>query len=97
MKTRYQYVAMPATTRVLILLRDDYTCQDCGIRGESGRGPGQVQVHHITPYRLCGSHDSENLIVVCSACHRHRDRPYWLASMREWQSRLGWRMTPMNE
>lgn len=94
MKTPYPYIAMPAEVRVRVLLRDSYTCQDCGQQGLPGHAAGRIQVHHIIPYRLCGSHASENLITLCKKCHRLRDREYWLITMREWQARLGYRTTP---
>jgi len=62
--------------------RDSYCCQHCGTREREGR---QHDVHHITPFRVFGyipgANDSyqlanqlENLITLCSACHRRVER-----------------------
>lgn len=61
------------TRRLAIFERDDYTCQDCGHKGESGNKPGNVQVHHIVPRALGGTNDKSNLITLCTVCHPKRD------------------------
>ena len=61
------------TFRVAVLERDDWTCQDCGIRG------GKVCVHHIKPWGPYPSlrYDPDNGITLCRSCHysRHRNSP----------------------
>lgn len=53
--------------------RDNYTCQNCGIK-EDDFGM-QMSVHHIIPYILFRGNDklsnqSDNLICLCESCHR---------------------------
>lgn len=42
--------------------RDNFKCQICG-------KDTNLHVHHIIPRRKGGSHDLENLILLCSSCH----------------------------
>lgn len=52
--------------------RDDYTCQECGIK-EDAYGQ-ELSVHHIKPFVLCEDYleanKLENLLSVCEPCHR---------------------------
>jgi hypothetical protein len=45
-----------------IRLRDDYTCQKCGLHG--------WHVHHKVPKGMGGSDDPSNLETLCEKCHR---------------------------
>lgn len=55
--------------RVAVMVRDDYTCQSCGVRG------GKLQVDHIKPFafypklRLA----IDNGRTLCVDCHRQTD------------------------
>lgn len=49
--------------RKATLMRDDFTCQDCG------KENGRLEVHHIMPRRLKGSDSIHNLITLCPSCH----------------------------
>ncbi|MCP4540925.1 MAG: DEAD/DEAH box helicase [Chloroflexi bacterium] len=62
--------------------RDGYVCRNCGT---SEREDRQHDVHHITPFRAFGyvpgvndfyqlANRLENLITLCSACHRRVER-----------------------
>jgi HNH endonuclease len=51
--------------RLEILRRDSWRCQDCG-------GPRNLEVHHIHPRSQLGHDHEENLITLCSDCHRNR-------------------------
>jgi len=46
-----------------ILERDGWRCQHCGRRD-------QLQIHHIIRRSQLGADGEENLIVLCSGCHR---------------------------
>src|SRR5271163_1013143 len=46
-----------------VLQRDGWRCQRCG-------GSKDLQVHHIQPRGLLGGDVEENLITLCSGCHR---------------------------
>ena len=46
----------------------DKVCRKCGkTTEENGRA---LEVHHIVPYRVCGTHELPNLITLCTTCHR---------------------------
>ncbi len=46
-----------------VRLRDDNTCQCCGLKGK-------IEVHHIHPLVFGGSDTVNNAIALCSICHR---------------------------
>lgn len=54
--------------REAVLLRDGFTCQDCGATGEEV----PVQAHHKSEYAKdrAGRFDPENGITLCVDCHR---------------------------
>jgi hypothetical protein len=47
-----------------ILNRDNNCCQKCGSESD-------LEIHHIQPIYLNGINDINNLIVLCSYCHKH--------------------------
>jgi len=49
--------------RIATLMRDKYTCQECG------RDNCKLEAHHIVPRRLKGSNAIGNLITLCDKCH----------------------------
>lgn len=49
--------------RKAVILRDNNTCLLCG------RTNCEIDVHHITPRRLKGSDDPQNLGCLCKKCH----------------------------
>jgi hypothetical protein len=59
-----------------VIIRDEYTCQDCGAKG-AAEGSAQLEVHHITPVSEGGTDDKENLVTLCESCHsdRHATEP----------------------
>jgi hypothetical protein len=59
------------------IIRDDYTCQECGAQG-GPEGDANLEVHHITPAAEGGSDSLENLETLCKDCHRSgRENPGW--------------------
>ncbi|WP_367399743.1 HNH endonuclease [Pseudomonas laurylsulfativorans] len=50
--------------RAAILLRDEYTCQACGVI------TSQLEVDHIINRARGGSDDDENLQALCIPCHK---------------------------
>lgn len=50
--------------RHAILARDNYTCQNCGIKDSV------FEVHHLVFRSQGGSDDSDNLITLCRKCHK---------------------------
>lgn len=79
--------------RQAILERDNYTCQDCGHKGENGYRLDCVQVHHVVRRADNGTNEPENLVTLCGVCHKKRDRATWVASMQKWQQRFGMKIT----
>jgi 5-methylcytosine-specific restriction endonuclease McrA len=60
----YRNTAQYQWTRQMALRRDAYTCVECGQVG------GRLEVHHITPLCMGGTHRLANLETRCRACHR---------------------------
>ena len=56
---------IPPKTRAAVLARDRHRCATPGCR--STRFP---EVHHLTPRAHGGSNRAENLVTLCSRCHR---------------------------
>ena len=53
----------------IVKLRDDYTCQHCGMRVEGGN----CQASHVIPvsYGHRFAYDTRNMKVLCMHCHLH--------------------------
>ena len=64
--------------RLDVLKRDKYTCQRCGLVGDS-----KFHVHHIMKRIEGGTDHYDNLIVVCPGCHKKLDtklyNPPWVS------------------
>ena len=50
--------------RKAAIIRDHNTCQDCG------KTNTRMEVHHIIPRRFNGSDSIQNLLTLCSSCHK---------------------------
>jgi 5-methylcytosine-specific restriction endonuclease McrA len=57
-----------ALTKKNVLLRDDYTCQYCGIRGER-----MMTVDHVAPRSRGGPSTWENLVCACMRCNNRKN------------------------
>lgn len=55
-----------ANTRAYVLARDNYKCQCCKGKKKDKR----LEVHHIIYRSNGGSNEAENLITLCSVCHK---------------------------
>jgi 5-methylcytosine-specific restriction endonuclease McrA len=91
METPYKYTCAPKKIKLATLERDNYTCQECGRVGKSGKGGYSLHVHHKMPVRLGGTHTLDNLVTVCASCHKKLDRAYWVETIREFQIRFGFK------
>ena len=70
--TLHRYVSQWATIRENVLMRDGYCCQSCGKTEEEHQkqhGCG-LHVHHISPYRQSNDSGLDNLVTLCTSCHR---------------------------
>lgn len=54
-------------TKARVLNRDNYTCQICKNKSKDSK----LEVHHIQFSSENGSDDEENLITLCSKCHKN--------------------------
>jgi 5-methylcytosine-specific restriction endonuclease McrA len=57
--------AVPERLRRAVLQRDRFRCRSAGCGGTSF-----LAVHHLVPRESGGGNTLENLITLCSACHR---------------------------
>ncbi len=82
LRPRIDYGPNWSTQREAARARDGYRCQQCGAPEREGR---QHDVHHVTPFRTFGyvpgkndfyklANRLENLITLCSNCHRRVER-----------------------
>ncbi|QGX93466.1 HNH endonuclease (plasmid) [Haloplanus rallus] len=57
--------------RQAVYERDNYTCQDCGLRSgpHAGDGGATLHAHHLISLRDGGGHHLANLVTVCQYCH----------------------------
>lgn len=57
--------------RKLVLERDNYECQKCGLKAKTKAGGG-LHCHHINPVKLdpLESADIDNCIILCVDCHK---------------------------
>jgi hypothetical protein len=59
---------VPTSLRKLVLIRDNYQCQDCGTK-DWNKKPSLLHTHHLTPHAKGGITEIENLITLCFICH----------------------------
>ena len=59
--------AIPLITRRAVLKRDSYQCSYCAADGTRCRESVGLEIDHIKPFALGGTHAVENLRVVCRA------------------------------
>gem|GEM_PF-6042078 len=64
----------PRPVRRAVYERDHYTCRDCGRVGTPGTRAGDIQAFHLVAVRSGGDHSVDNMITLCTACRRRRDR-----------------------
>ena len=68
------------TLRGEIYKRDNYICQDCGVKCIGKRDATKenadriIQCHHIENYRKGQNNDKSNLITLCLICHLKRHK-----------------------
>lgn len=53
-------------TRREIFLRDNFTCQYCGVRGKD------LTIDHVIPRHRGGKHTWDNLVSACRACNHRK-------------------------
>ena len=66
--------------REIILKRDNYICQDCGVKCIGKRDATKdnsdkiIQCHHIENYNKGHNNNKSNLITLCLKCHLKRHK-----------------------
>ena len=55
---------VPSNVREFVLERDNYKCQIC-------ESKNKLHIHHITKRCSGGDHNPDNLVTLCSSCHRY--------------------------
>lgn len=63
-------IILPKHIRDRIRARDKYICQTCGLGLNEPELASIFEIHHIIPVALKGSDDDNNLLLVCSNCHK---------------------------
>ena len=63
---------VPAATRDAVFLRDGERCTFVGENGQRCLAIHDLQIDHVMPFALGGTHDPENLRVLCGAHNRRR-------------------------
>jgi hypothetical protein len=64
-----EYPADWNSRRKKVYKRDNHTCQNCGRTG-SIDGDVDLHAHHIVPKSKDGRHKLDNLVTLCSECHK---------------------------
>lgn len=57
--------------RMLVYLRDKFTCQECGITANESKRA--LHIHHKNPFLISFDNSLKNLITLCPSCHRKID------------------------
>ena len=61
--------------REMVLKRDDYVCQDCGIKQDFANPDACIEVHHVKPIEYGGDEfDPDNCVTLCHKCHVKRHK-----------------------
>jgi len=56
---------LDSNVRMAVMMRDKFKCQECK------RDNVKLEVHHIIPKRLNGNNTIDNLISLCTECHKN--------------------------
>ncbi|MFH2053720.1 MAG: HNH endonuclease, partial [bacterium] len=65
-RTGRNTTTIPPRVRRRVLARDGHRCQGAGCTNTRF-----LEVHHVLPRARGGTNRPDNLITLCSACHRH--------------------------
>jgi 5-methylcytosine-specific restriction endonuclease McrA len=61
---------VPADTRAAVFDRDDHRCTFVAADGTRCNATRNLEIDHVQPFAMGGSHDAENLRVLCAAHNR---------------------------
>ena len=65
---------IPRATRDEVMIRDGHQCAFVGKNGKRCTCKHNLQIDHVRPWALGGTHDPRNLRVLCAAHNRHLAR-----------------------
>jgi len=86
-RSKIQFIETPEYQefRVRILKRDNYQCQECGVRGKKGTRP-VLHIHHLKPRKNFPklSLVESNVVVLCKECHKKTD-----SYLKRWEDFTG--------
>lgn len=60
----WKFGEIPKSVQRDVLERDHHECQIC-------RSKKDIQIHHIIKQKNGGNNNEDNLVTLCSSCHRH--------------------------
>jgi len=69
-QARDHYASSFWMERAQLVRERDKVCQHCGVSPDQA---GTLHVHHIIPWRFSHDDSLENLIALCSSCHKKAD------------------------
>ena len=81
-ETRFTEPITATNYRQHILVRDDFTCQNC----EEQKPEEDLEVHHIQIRAKGGTDHPTNLVTLCKHCH---DREKWFGHIRKHPTTMG--------
>lgn len=58
---------IPKRLRKKVRELHNFTCEMCGATEDDGYS---LEIHHITPLSQGGNNDIDNLMLLCTACHK---------------------------
>jgi len=70
-KSPYRYGDDWSAIRMLIYIRDNFTCQECGMNMHESEKKFNcpLHIHHKTPFLQSFDNSLKNLITLCKSCH----------------------------
>jgi len=68
-----------ASSKNLVEKKGINYCQWCLRKKDDIPAPGTLEAHHIIEYKDEGENDLQNILILCTACHKqcHHDRTYF--------------------
>ena len=79
-------IETPPATRLQVLARDNWTCQECGV----GVGRASLEVHHRQRLADGGANDLDNLQTLCRCCHIRHHQDELAAASPTYRARREW-------
>ena len=69
----------PSAHRELVEKYSTGICQSCRYPQDKLPGRQTLEAHHLVPYEAGGSDERENILILCTGCHRleHLKRNYF--------------------